>query len=57
MGSIEGPHFVNLNSGLVKTLTVAEKVKLRSDGTLINVLNHLNLDQGNAEIPVTTTLT
>ena len=45
VGSIEGPHFVNLNSGLVKTFSVTERVKLRAEGTFTNVLNHVNLDE------------
>jgi len=45
VGSIEGPHFVNLNSGLVKTFSVTERVKLRAEGTFTNVLNHINLDE------------
>jgi len=45
VGSIEGPHFINLNTGLVKTFALSEKFKLRAEGSFTNVLNHLNLDQ------------
>jgi hypothetical protein len=45
VGSIEGPHFVNLNSGLVKTFSITERFKLRAEGTFTNVLNHVNLDE------------
>jgi len=47
VGSIEGPHFINLNTGLVKTFSINEKLKLRAEGTFTNVLNHLNLDESN----------
>ena len=47
VGAIEGPGFVNLNTGLVKTFSINEKVKLRAEGTFTNVLNHLNLDESN----------
>jgi hypothetical protein len=45
VGSVVGPRFVNLNSGLVKTFAIGEKVKLRAEGTFTNVLNHVNLDE------------
>ena len=45
VGSVEGPRFVNLNSGLVKTFSITEGVKLRAEGTFTNVLNHVNLDE------------
>jgi hypothetical protein len=45
VGSVEGPHFVNLNSGLVKTFSITERLKLRAEGTFTNVLNHINLDE------------
>jgi hypothetical protein len=45
VGSIEGPHFINLNSGLVKTFSISERFKLRAEGTFTNVLNHINLDE------------
>jgi len=45
VGSIVGPHYINLNSGLVKTFSVTEAVKVRVEGTFTNVLNHTNLDE------------
>ena len=45
VGSVEGPRFVNLNSGLVKTFKIGEKVSLRAEGTFTDVLNHLNLNE------------
>jgi Carboxypeptidase regulatory-like domain len=45
VGDVEGPHFVNLNSGLVKTFSITESIKLRAEGTFTNVLNHINLDE------------
>jgi hypothetical protein len=47
VGSVEGPHFINLNSGLVKTFSITERFKLRAEGTFTNVLNHINLDENN----------
>ena len=47
VGSVEGPHFINLNSGLVKTFSISERFKLRAEGTFTNVLNHINLDESN----------
>jgi hypothetical protein len=44
VGSIEGPHYINLNSGLVKTFSITDGIKLRAEGTFTNVLNHVNLD-------------
>jgi hypothetical protein len=43
IGDIEGPGMVNLSSGLSKTFTIVEGVKLRAEGTFTNVLNHTNL--------------
>jgi hypothetical protein len=45
VGSVVGPGFINLNSGLVKTFAITEKVNLRAEGTFTNVLNHVNLDE------------
>ncbi len=45
VGSIEGPHYIDLNSGLVKTFAIGERFKLRAEGTFTNVLNHINLDE------------
>ena len=47
VGSIEGPRYINLNTGLVKTFAIGERFKLRAEGTFTNVLNHLNLDGAN----------
>ena len=50
VGSIEGPHYINLNSGLVKTFNIDGKVSLRAEGTFTNVLNHNNLGQPNMNL-------
>lgn len=50
VGSIEGPSYWNLNSGLVKTFSLTSKVKLSAEGTFTNVLNHVNLNQPNLNL-------
>jgi hypothetical protein len=50
VGSIVGPGYVDLNSGLVKTFNLTEKVKLSAEGTFTNVLNHINLNQPNLNL-------
>ncbi len=50
VGSIVGPHYINLNSGLVKTFTITERFKLRAEGTFTNVLNHVNLDENSLNL-------
>ena len=43
LGDLHGPGTVNLSSGLSKSFTVTEAVRLRAEGTFTNVLNHTNL--------------
>jgi hypothetical protein len=50
VGSIEGPQYINLNTGLVKTFNVGERFKLRAEGTFTNVLNHVNLDESHLNL-------
>ncbi len=50
VGSIVGPGEVNLSSGLSKTFSITERVKLRAEGTFTNVLNHTNLYDPNTDI-------
>jgi hypothetical protein len=50
VGSIEGPHYINLNTGLVKTFSISERFKLRAEGTFTNVLNHVNLDENHLNL-------
>jgi hypothetical protein len=45
VGAVNGPGFVSLDSGLVKTFAITNKLHLRAEGTFTNVLNHLNLDE------------
>ncbi|GGA63883.1 hypothetical protein GCM10011507_14360 [Edaphobacter acidisoli] len=49
-GSIEGPNYINLSSGLTKSFTLVEGVKLQLQGTFTNVLNHTNLSNPNLNI-------
>jgi len=50
VGSIVGPGYINLNTGLVKTFTLTDKLKLSAEGTFTNVLNHVNLGQPNLNL-------
>ncbi len=50
VGSVEGPHYINLNSGLVKSFSITEGIKLRAEGTFTNVLNHVNLDENHLNL-------
>ena len=50
VGSVEGPHYINLNSGLQKTFSITERFKLRAEGTFTNVLNHINLDENHLNL-------
>jgi hypothetical protein len=50
VGSIEGPGTINLSSGLFKTFTITNRVKLRAEGTFANVLNHTNLGDPNLDV-------
>jgi len=54
VGSIVGPGYINLNSGLVKTFSITEGVKLRAEGTFTNVLNHINLDETSMNLDLST---
>ncbi len=45
VGSIEGPGFINLNTGLAKTFALGERFRLRAEGSFTNVLNHTNLNE------------
>ncbi len=50
VGSVIGPNLINLSSGLSKSFTIVEGVKLRAEGTFTNVLNHTNLGDPNLDI-------
>jgi hypothetical protein len=45
IGTVEGPGYINLNSGLSKVFSITERVKLRAEGTFTNVFNHTNLNE------------
>ena len=49
-GSIVGPGFVNLSSGLSKVFPVTEGVHIRLEATFNDVLNHSNLGDPNMDI-------
>jgi hypothetical protein len=50
VGSVVGPGLINLSSGLSKTFSITERVKLKAEGTFTNVLNHTNLSDPNMNI-------
>ena len=50
VGSIVGPGFVNLSSGLSKVFPVTERVHIRLEATFNDVLNHSNLGDPNMDI-------
>lgn len=50
VGGIEGPHLVNLNSGLAKTFAIGERFRLRAEGSFTNVLNHTNLNESSMNL-------
>jgi hypothetical protein len=50
VGSVEGPGYINLNSGLSKSFDIVEGVRMRVEGTFTNVLNHTNLGNPNMEL-------
>lgn len=43
VGDLVGPGTVSLSSGLSKSVTIFENVRLRGEATFTNVLNHTNL--------------
>jgi len=43
VGDLRGPGTVSLSSGLSKSFTIVEGIRLRAEGTFTNVLNHTNL--------------
>lgn len=50
VGSVVGPGTVNLSTGLSKTFSITERLKLRAEGTFTNILNHTNLSDPNMNI-------
>jgi hypothetical protein len=50
VGSINGPGFVNLSTGLSKVFPITERVNIRLEGTFNDVLNHTNLGDPNMDI-------
>lgn len=44
IGTVQGPGFVQLNSGLAKVFALTERFKLRIEASYTNVTNHTNLN-------------
>ncbi|AFL88329.1 hypothetical protein Terro_2415 [Terriglobus roseus DSM 18391] len=43
VGDLRGPGTVNLSAGISKTFRIRESLRVRTEGTFTNVLNHTNL--------------
>jgi hypothetical protein len=43
IGDLRGPGTVNLSTGVSKSFTIHESIRVRTEGTFTNVLNHTNL--------------
>jgi hypothetical protein len=50
VGSVEGPGLVNLSTGVSKVFSITERLKLKTEGTATNVLNHINLGDPNMNL-------
>jgi hypothetical protein len=50
VGSVQGPGFFNLSSGLSKTFSITERFKIKAEGTFTNILNHTNLGDPNLNL-------
>jgi hypothetical protein len=50
VGSIEGPGYINLSSGLTKSFPIMGRFKMQVQGTFTNVLNHTNLSTPNLNV-------
>ena len=50
VGDVTGPGTISLSTGLSKTFTLVEGVRLRAEGTFTNVLNHTNLADPNLDV-------
>ena len=50
VGDLTGPGSINLSSGLSKSFTIVEGVRVRAEGTFTNVLNHTNLADPSTDI-------
>jgi hypothetical protein len=46
-GTVEGPGYIQLNSGLAKIFSLHERFKLRVEASFTNVTNHTNLNEEN----------
>jgi hypothetical protein len=49
-GTVEGPGYIQLNSGLAKIFSLHERFKLRVEASFTNVTNHTNLNEENLNL-------
>jgi hypothetical protein len=50
IGTIQGPGYIDLNSGLSKTFSLHERFKLRVEASFTNVANHTNLNEADLNL-------
>jgi len=50
IGVVTGPGTINLSTGLGKTFGIAERMKLKVEGSFTNILNHVNLSDPQLQI-------
>lgn len=50
VGIVTGPGTVNLSTGLGKTFSIAERLKVKVEGSFTNVLNHVNYADPNLNL-------
>ena len=49
-GTVEGPGYIQLNSGLAKIFSLRERFKLRVEASFTNVTNHTNLNENSLNL-------
>jgi len=49
-GTVQGPGYIQLNSGLAKIFSLHERFKLRVEASFTNVTNHTNLNEENLNL-------
>jgi hypothetical protein len=50
IGAVQGPGYIQLNSGLAKVFSLTERFKLRVEASFTNVTNHTNLNEDNLNL-------
>ena len=50
VGAVQGPGLVNLSAGLSKTFAISERLRIKTEGTFTNILNHTTLGDPNMDL-------